>query len=106
MNAIKATYLNGQFVPDEAVDWPEGKRVIIAPADSALLTEVTDDEPADDPESIARWIAEFDAIPPLQMTAEEEADWQAAQEAQKEFEKATFFERAENLRRMYARDQS
>ena len=44
-------------------------------------------EQGDDAESIARWIAEFDAIPPLQMTPDEEAAWQAARDAQKELEK-------------------
>jgi hypothetical protein len=51
--------------------------------------------------TIARWIKEFDAIPPLEMTPEEEGQWQAARQAQKEFEKATFFERAESLGRMF-----
>ena len=38
---------------------------------------MTEEEQGDDPESIARWIAEFDAIPPLQMTPEEGADMNA-----------------------------
>jgi hypothetical protein len=61
---------------------------------------MSEDEEADDPESIARWIAAFDAIPPLNMTPEEEAEWQAARKAQKEFEKAAFYERADKLRRI------
>lgn len=101
MNAIKATYRNGQFVPDEPVDWPEGKRVLVAPADPSQVTGMTDEEQPDDPETIARWIAEFDAIPPIQMTPEEEAQWQAARKAQKEFELATFFDRADRLGRMH-----
>jgi hypothetical protein len=64
MNAIKATYRNGQFVLDEPVNWPEGKRVVIAPADDPSIGGMTGDEQTDDPESIARWIKEFDAIPP------------------------------------------
>jgi len=101
MNVIKATYQNGQFVPDQPVDWPEGKRVVIAPADEPSFAQTADGEQTDDPESIARWIKEFDAIPPLEMTPEEEAQWQAARQAQRELEKATFVERAERLRRMY-----
>ena len=31
------------------------------------------DEQSDDPQAVARWVAAFDAIPPLQMTPEEEA---------------------------------
>lgn len=43
----------------------------------------TGDPQHNDPESIARWIAAADAIPPVQMTPEEEADWQAARAEQK-----------------------
>jgi hypothetical protein len=60
-----------------------------------------DDNQADDPESIARWIAAVDAIPPLEMTAEEEAEWKAARKAQGDLEKATFNARADELRRMF-----
>lgn len=35
------------------------------------------------------------------MTPEEEAEWQAARKAQREFELTTFSERAEKLRRMW-----
>ena len=37
----------------------------------------TGDRDADDPQAVARWVAAFDAIPPLQMTPEEEAAWRA-----------------------------
>jgi hypothetical protein len=78
MNAIKATWKHGQIVPDEPVDWPEGCRLRVQP-DSLLQTNgMSEEEQGDDPESIGRWIAEFDAIPPMQMTPEEEAEWQAA----------------------------
>ncbi|QJW94072.1 hypothetical protein [Frigoriglobus tundricola] len=39
------------------------------------------DEQSNDPESIAAWIAAFDAIPPLQMTADEEAVWMTERRA-------------------------
>ncbi len=39
---------------------------------------MTEEEQSNDPEAIARWLAAFDAIPPWQMTAAEEAEWQAA----------------------------
>ena len=101
MNAIKTTYHNGQFIPDQPVDWPEGKRVVIAPADHPGLNGIAEVEQANDPESIARWLDELDAIPSLEMTAEEEAQWQAARKAQKDFEKTAFFEHGEKLRRMF-----
>jgi len=46
---------------------------------------MSEEEQSNDPEAIARWLAEFDAIPPWQMTAEEEAEWQAARQAVKEY---------------------
>ena len=43
----------------------------------------TGDEQADDADSVARWLAAFDAIPPLQMTPAEEAEWRADRDARK-----------------------
>src|SRR5262249_32148972 len=40
----------------------------------------TGDEQADDANSVARWLAAFDAIPPLQMTPAEEAEWRGARD--------------------------
>ncbi len=37
----------------------------------------TGDEQSDDPQAVARWIAAFDALPPLQMTPDEETAWRA-----------------------------
>ena|SRR5712692_11894685 len=76
MNAIKATWKKGQIVPDEPVDWPEGCRLRVEPDGMSDTNGMTEKEQGDDAESIARWIAEFDAIPPLQMTPEEEEAWQ------------------------------
>ena len=97
MNAIKGMMKNGQIVFDDPPDWPDGMEVFVEPADSFGMSE---DEQGDDPESIARWLAAFDSIEPMQMSPEEEAAWAAARQAQKEFEKRTFDERAERLRRM------
>ncbi len=65
------------------------------------LLVTTGDEQADDPESIARWIAAFDAIPPLEMTAGEEAEWRAAREAQKAFEMAKFEEHGRRIEALF-----
>ena len=48
------------------------------------------DEQCDDPEAVARWVAAFDAIPPLQMMPEEEASWEAARTEQKKIDAAAF----------------
>jgi hypothetical protein len=96
MSAIKAHWTDGQVVLESPPDWPEGRRLVVVDD-----PEPADDIQGDDPESIARWIAAFDAIPLLEMTAEEEAEWQVARKAQKDFEKATFNERADKLREMF-----
>ncbi len=59
------------------------------------------DEQADDPESIARWLAAFDAIPPSEITALEEAGWRAAREAQKAFEMAGFEEHGRRIEALF-----
>jgi hypothetical protein len=77
MNSIKGIYTNGQVVLDDHTDWPEGCRVLVKPVPPAELVGMTEAEQGDDPESIAQWLAAFDAIPPLPMTLEDEAQWQA-----------------------------
>ncbi len=90
MIGVRAHWKDGRVVFDESVDWPEGCELEVRPLVSAAEN---DREQPNDPQSIARWIAEFRSIPPLQMTAEEEAEWQAARQAQREFELKTFEQR-------------
>lgn len=49
----------------------------LLPPDTEPPGTVGDEQP-DDPEAIARWLAAFDAVPPVTMTPDEEAAWQAA----------------------------
>jgi hypothetical protein len=58
-----------------------------------------DEDWPDTPEGIARHLALMDRIGPMDITAEEEAEWEAAREAQKVFEKALFEEHAEAIRK-------
>jgi hypothetical protein len=77
MNAIKGIYTNGQVLLAARTDWPEGCRVLVEPVPEREIVGMTEEEQGDDPESIARWLAAFDAMPPLPMTPEDEAGWQA-----------------------------
>ena len=52
-------------------------------------------------EEIARTLAAMDAVEPFEMTAAEEAAWQAARDQRKAADKASFFERNEELRRQW-----
>src|SRR5437763_389721 len=101
MSAIQGTYKNGQIILDTPADWPEGFRVIVEPAPQDNDFGMTEDEQSHDPEAVACWIAEFDAIPPLQMTPAEEAEWQAARKAQREYDLSKFEERAKRLKRLF-----
>jgi hypothetical protein len=110
MNAIKSIVKNGQINLCVPAEWPEGAEVLIrlvpTPTEHGNhetdgLTGMTEEEQGDDRDSILRWLAEFDAIPPLQMTPAEEAAWQAARQSQRAFELATFNQRAEQLQRMW-----
>jgi hypothetical protein len=84
MDTITGTLKNGHIVPDQPINWPEGSRVRIQPLSASPDSNDTfEDE--ESPEVIARWIAEFDAIPPWEMTPAEEARWQADRQAVKEY---------------------
>src|SRR5712691_295781 len=65
MNAIKATWTNGQIVPAEPVDWPEGSELLVEPVCADEKIGMTEDEWRDDPQSIAAWIAAVDKIEPM-----------------------------------------
>jgi hypothetical protein len=96
MSAVKAIWKDGHVVLQGRPDWPDGLRLVVA--EEAMPG---DDNQADDLESVARWIAAVDAIPPLEMTVEEEAAWQAARQAQRDLDKAAFNARADALRRVF-----
>lgn len=99
---LTGTWKDGRVVLDEPADWPEGSRIVVSPLIPARSTEGgADEQENDDPESIARWIDAFDAIPPLEMTPEEEARWQEARAAQKAHEIATFEERARRIEGLF-----
>ena len=60
MSTIRGTIRDGKVVLDEPSDLPDGTRVFVGKGPVAMLTE---DEQGDDPESITRWLAAFDALP-------------------------------------------
>ena len=95
MNAIRATWKNGQIIPDGPVDWPEGARLVVEPE------AMPEEESLDTPEAIADWLKWYDSLRPLIFTEEERAGWEADRQARKEWEKAHFYEHAEKLRRIW-----
>ena len=95
MRVVHGKWKDGRVVFDESVDWPDGCDVEVRPLTGNPLDN--DDSQPNDAEAIARWIAEFQSIPPLELTAEAEADWAAARQTQREFELKTFDQRADQL---------
>ncbi len=85
MTAIKAMYKNGQIILDSQPDWPDGCRLRIEPLPSDEVVIMTEDEQSDDLDAIQQWLTAFDAIPPLEMSAEEEAKWEAWRQKMKGF---------------------
>jgi hypothetical protein len=88
MTPLEATVRKGGLQLKQPLDLPDGTEVLIQLLNGAAglgqITGMTEEEQGDDPDSIRRWIEEFDAIPPLLMTPEEEADlvaWRAKAKA-------------------------
>jgi hypothetical protein len=75
MHAIKATWINGQILPSEPVDWPEGSELLVEPiVPSEAKIGLTEEEWRDDPESIAAWEAGIRSIEPPEYSDQERAE--------------------------------
>src|SRR5262245_12948530 len=85
MNAVTGTYQNGQIVLDAPADWPDGCRVLVEPGPAEETLGIREEDWPDTPEGIAEWLKWYDALEPLLMTPEEEAEWEAARKASKEY---------------------
>ncbi len=86
---LKGTWKNGQVILDSPAERPEGCRVIIEPiSDETGTLGITEQVWPQSPEAIPDWLAWFDSIEPIEMTAEEEAQWQAGGEVQRAYERA------------------
>ena len=74
MNAVKAIWTNGQILPAEPVDWPEGCELIVEPVPArGHKIGLDESEWRDDAEAIADWNAWIKTIDPLVLTDEERA---------------------------------
>jgi hypothetical protein len=74
MNAIKATWTNGQILPTEPVDWPEGSALVVEPIAISERLGLTEDDWRDDAASIADWESWVRSIEPLEYTEQERAE--------------------------------
>ena len=102
MNSLQGTIKNGQIVLDDPAHLPEGTRVEVLPVEPARPTlGMREEDWPTTPEGIAALLARMDQVEPGWLSPEDDAAWRAALHAQKEIEKARFFEEADKLRRMW-----
>src|SRR5579875_2628072 len=83
MTAVPGTYKNGHIILDAPADWPEGCRVIVEPAPQGEPIGIREEDWPDTPEGIAAWLQWYDSLEPIEMTPQQEAEWQAARKAQR-----------------------
>ena len=81
MNAIKAIWTNGQIVPAEPVDWPEGSVLLVEPMVPSEKIGLDESDWRDDAEALADWEAWIRTIEPLEYTDEERAEMARYNEA-------------------------
>jgi hypothetical protein len=82
MDTITGTYQEGRIILDSPVDWPEGSRVgVVPPQAPAPRLGLRESEWPDDARGRAEWLAWYDALEPLELTPQDEAEIAAAREA-------------------------
>jgi hypothetical protein len=102
MTAMQGTVQNGQVVLDAPAELPEGTRVEVLPINGAGPTcGMREEDWPTTPEGIAALLARMDQVEPGWLSPEDDAAWRASLRAQKELEKARFFEDAEKLRKQW-----
>jgi hypothetical protein len=85
MNAIKATWTNGQILPTEPVNWPEGSELLVEPLEPSEKMGLDESEWRDGPEAIAEWIAWVDTIEPLVLGDAERVEMDRYREEHRRF---------------------
>ena len=101
MSAITGRVKNGLVVLDEPASLPDGSRVVVQPIDSAQAIGLSESDWQDTPEAIADWIAWYDSLEPIELSAAEERALEAHRQRQKDLAKSTFDERTERLKNQW-----
>ena len=103
MSVLQGTIKNGQVILDAPAALPDGARVEVRPIEEARppLGMREEDWPTT-PEEIAALLSRMDQVEPGGwLSPEDEAAWKATLWAQKQSEKARFFDDADKLREMW-----
>jgi hypothetical protein len=86
MNAIRATWTNGQILPSEPVSWPEGSQLLVEPVHSNGDDVVPGDNIwGDGPESIETWAAAVEKIEPMIWAEGEREEFDAYREKVRQY---------------------
>lgn len=85
MHTIKAVWTNGQIVPAEPVDWPEGSELRVEVIGQRGIIGLTEEAWQDDSESIAAWVAAVEAIEPPTWAEGEREDYERWRAAHRRF---------------------
>jgi hypothetical protein len=97
MHAINGKFKNGQVVLDEIADWPEDMTLRVEPISHEATLGIRDEDWPNDPEGIPELMALVESLEPFEMTAEEEANWKAARQAQNDYYQANVDERIKRM---------
>jgi hypothetical protein len=85
MHPIRATWTNGQIVPAEPVDWPEGSELLVEPVPAGEKIGLDESDWRDDAEALADWERWINTIEPLEFSDEERASMERYQEEFRRF---------------------
>jgi len=86
MHAIRATWTNGQIVPAEPVDWPEGSQLLVEPiVRNGEKIGITEEEWRDDDDAIADWEAWIGTIEPMIWAEGEREEYERYREEVRQF---------------------
>ncbi len=94
---IKATVKGGRLEVEVPADWPDGTEVEVCP----LATGIQNEAGMMSDEEIARTMAAMDHVEPMEITATEQAVWEAERARRTRCEKEQFAEHAESLREIW-----
>jgi hypothetical protein len=97
VDRAKGTWKMGQIVLDKPTDWPEGCRVLVEPADEEEPLGIREEDWPTTPEALADWVHWFDSLEPVELSEQDEAEWQSAREAVKAHSIANMHKRIEGL---------
>jgi hypothetical protein len=81
VSAVRGKYVNGTVVLEAAADWPDGTEVLVEPVPSGEPVGMREEDWPTTPEGVAALLQRWDAIEPLEMTPEEEAEWHSGLKA-------------------------